>query len=92
MLSSSSADAFSHLVGGLIGEGDGQDGTAGHALLDQMGDAIGDDARLAGARAGQNEDRTVGGEDSFTLLRIQAIQIIHWQKIHAGLGPRANAF
>src|ERR1700690_2522192 len=40
-------------------------------MLDQMGDAEGDDARLPAARAGQDEHRAVGGLDSFTLLRVE---------------------
>ena len=39
--------------------------------LDEMGDAIGDDARLAAAGAGQNEHRAVGGFDGLTLLRVE---------------------
>ena len=64
--------ALDHLGGGLVGEGHGQDGFRHHAqMLDQMGDAVGDDARLAAARAGQDEHRAFGGFDSFTLLRVE---------------------
>ena len=62
--------ALDHLAGGLVGEGDGEDGLRHHAqVLDQMGDAVGDDARLAAARAGQDQHRAVGGFDGFALLR-----------------------
>jgi len=70
-------DAFAHLVGGLIGKGDGQNGIAGYALIDQVGDAVGDDASFAGSGASQDKYGTFGCEDSFTLLRIQIIKKIH---------------
>ncbi len=64
--------ALHHLGGGFVGEGHRQDGFRHHAqMLDQMGDAVGDDARLAAARAGQDEHRAIGGFDGFTLLRIE---------------------
>ena len=40
-------------------------------LLDQVGDAIGDDARLAAARAGQDQHRPIDGLDRLPLLRIE---------------------
>ena len=43
-------------------------------ILDQMGDAVGDDARLAAARAGQDQHRPVSGFDGFALLRIELIE------------------
>ncbi len=43
-----------------------------------MGDALRDDARLAGARASQNKDRAVGRFDCFTLLGIEAREKIHY--------------
>ena len=39
-------------------------------VLDQVRDAIGDDARLAAAGAGKDEHRAFGGFDGFALLRI----------------------
>jgi hypothetical protein len=36
-----------------------------------MGNAIGDDARLSAARAGQNQYRAVRGFDRLALLRIE---------------------
>ena len=38
-------------------------------VFNEVGDAVGDDARLAAARAGQDEHRPVGGFDGFALLR-----------------------
>ncbi len=68
-------DALGHLVGGLVGEGDGEDGVGRDAaLLDEIGDAVGDDAGLAGAGAGEDEHRAVDGFDGFALLRIQFVE------------------
>ena len=39
-----------------------------------MGDAIGDDPRLAAARARQNEHRPIRGLNGFALLRIQFVE------------------
>ncbi len=64
-------DALGHLVGGLVGEGDGEDGVRGHAaLLDEIGDAVRDDAGLAGACAGEQQHGAIDGLDAFALLRI----------------------
>ena len=49
-------DALAHLGGGLVGEGHRQDRPRRDAALDQAGDALGDDARLAGACAGEHQD------------------------------------
>ena len=38
-----------------------------------MSDAVGDNPRLAATRAGEDEERTLAGFDSFTLLRIELI-------------------
>src|SRR5437879_10647003 len=49
-----------HLVGGLIGERDRQKGFGGNALLNQVRDAVSDDARLACSRARQHQHRPFG--------------------------------
>ena len=46
-----------HFVGRLVGEGDGQNALGPDAVADQLGDAVGDDAGLAGARPGQHQQR-----------------------------------
>ena len=51
-------DALAHLAGGLVGEGDGEDAIGPHAAAQQLGDAEGDDARLARAGAGEDEQRS----------------------------------
>ncbi len=65
-------DALAHLAGGLVGEGDGQDGVRRDALLaDQPGDAAGDDAGLARAGSGENQQGAFGGLDGGALFGIQ---------------------
>ena len=56
--------AFAHLAGGLVGEGDGGDVPRRDALLiDHVGDAPRQYARLAGAWAGQHQHRPCHGLD-----------------------------
>jgi hypothetical protein len=40
-----------------------------------MGDAVGDDARLARAGTGQNQDRSIDLLDGFSLLRIEFTEV-----------------
>ena len=42
------------------------------AALDEPGDAVGDDARLAGARAGEHEERAVAVLDGVALRGVEA--------------------
>src|ERR1700691_5481772 len=59
-------DALGYFGGGLVGEGDGEDGVrGGAALIDEVRDAVGDDAGLAGSGAGEDEDGAVDGFDAF---------------------------
>ena len=44
------------------------------ALIDEVGDAVGDDARFAGAGAGQDQHRPVDRFDGLTLLGIQFVE------------------
>jgi len=65
-------DALGHFAGGLVGKGDGEDGVGGYAFfLDEPGDAAGDDAGFAGAGAGEDEERPIGGFHGGTLFRIE---------------------
>ncbi len=64
--------ALAHLGGGLVGERHRQDRSRGDAALDQLGDALGDDARLAGARACEHEHGPVVVLDGGRLRRIEA--------------------
>ena len=65
-------EALAHLAGGLVGERDRQD-LAGvrDAALDEVRGALGHDARLAGAGAGDDEQRAVGAQHGLALLGIQ---------------------
>ena len=68
-------DATLHLVGRLVGERDGEDGEGGHAqLAHQIGDAIGQDARLARPGAGNNEQRSALVGDGLTLDRVEIVE------------------
>jgi hypothetical protein len=70
--------AFGHLCGSLVGEGDRQNGVRrGAQVVDQVGDAVGDDARLPRAGAGQDQHRPFHGLDRFSLLGIQLGEKIH---------------
>ena len=64
--------------GGLVGEGDRQNGGRRHVpRRDDVRDAVRDDPGFAAARAGQNQQRPFGAGDRFALLRVQALEEIH---------------
>ena len=64
-----------HLAGGLVGERDGEEIPRGHALgRGQPRDAVGDDPRLAAARAGEDEERPFSVGDGFALGGVQIIE------------------
>ena len=68
-------NALSHFGGSLVGEGDGEDGVRrDSALVDEVGDAVSDDARLARARSGEDQHRPVDGHDCLTLLGIKFVE------------------
>ena len=74
--------ALLHLRRGFVGESDRQDAFRRNSLgLNQVGNSIGDDARLAAARAGQNEQRPLGLFHRGALLDIELVEQIR----HAGL-------
>jgi hypothetical protein len=67
--------ALTHLASGLIGEGDREHVVGRDALvLDQVRDAMDDDARLAGAGPGDDEQRAARGLDGFALGRVEAFE------------------
>ena len=69
-------DALAHLPGGLVGEGDGEDlRRIGLAGGDQVRDPGREHAGLAGAGAGEHENRPFGGLHGGALLRVQAVQV-----------------
>ncbi|MGC4074116.1 MAG: hypothetical protein QM760_16710 [Nibricoccus sp.] len=64
------ADAGAQLGGGLVGEGEGEDGVGGDALVDdEAGVALDHDAGLAGAGAGLEQDVAAASLDRGALLR-----------------------
>ncbi len=66
-----------HFPRGLVGEGDGEDlRRVGEAGGEDMSDAGGQDACLAGAGAGEHQDRPLRRLDGQPLLGVQALQII----------------
>ena len=67
-------DPRAHFLGGFVRERDRQDLVRQRvAVADQVCDAAGDDARLAGAGAGEDQQRSVEVQDRFALLRVQAV-------------------
>ncbi len=79
---------FLHLVGGLVGEGHGYDGVGRHPTGgDQMGDAVRDDARLAAAGAGQNQQGTFAVLDGLALPVVESFEEIHELR---GSGPGSD--
>ena len=68
-------DALAHFCGGFVGEGHGQDGFRHDAhVLDEIGDAVSDDASFAAARAGEDQHRALGGFDGLALLRVELVE------------------
>ena len=67
-------NALAHLAGGLVGEGDGQNGVGRDAFFaDEPGDAAGDDAGFARAGSGQDEQGAFSGLDGGALFGIQIV-------------------
>ena len=70
------ADAVLHLARRLVGEGDGEDlAGPGAAEAEDVGDAHGEHAGLAGAGAGQHQHRAVERLHRLALLRIEPGEI-----------------
>ena len=68
-------DALGHFAGGFVGEGDGEDGVGRDVfLLDEPGDAMGDDAGFARAGAGEDEQGAFGGFDGGALFGIEIVE------------------
>jgi len=71
-------EAGQHLARSLVGEGDRQQpGRAASPRLDQPGDARGEDAGLAGARAGEDQRVLVGQGDGGELFGIEVVEEGH---------------
>ena len=65
------SDPLAHLGGGLVGERDGEDPRRVRALVDQVGDAVGEHPRLAGSGTGDDEQRTVAVHDRVELIGVE---------------------
>lgn len=76
-------DTLLHLARGLVREGDRED-LAGVdiALAQKMGDAVREHPRLAGARAGHDEQRGAGVHHGRALVLVQPVQ--QGRRIHGG--------
>ena len=86
LLTHQAHDAGPKLRGGLVGEGDGEDLPRPDALdADEIGDAMSEDARLAAARAGQDQHRAVRRPNRPLLLRVQASQDPLGEGVRGGL-------
>src|SRR5690606_29720966 len=67
--------ARAHLAGGLVGEGDREDPVRRHAQdFIEPGDAVGEDAGLAGAGTGQHEVMAGRGRDGLALGAVEAVE------------------
>ena len=63
--------AVEHLPCGLVGEGQEQDLVRFDALGQEVGDAVGEGARLARARAGEHEQRAGRSGDGGVLFVVE---------------------
>ena len=70
--------ALLHLLGRLVREGD-RDHLAGVRVAgaDEVGDAVGDDARLARPGAGEDEQRAVDLQHGLALFGVQFVKEVH---------------
>jgi hypothetical protein len=71
-------DPPAHFFRRFVGERDGEDFVRLRVTVaDEIRDAARDDARLAGARARENQQRPADVQDRFALLGIQGVQEVH---------------
>ncbi|MDH6190971.1 hypothetical protein M2168_004003 [Streptomyces sp. CZ24] len=67
--------ALLHLARGLVGEGDREDLARVHtALAEQVGDAVGEHAGLAGTGSGDDEQRRPAVDDGGALLVVESVE------------------
>jgi hypothetical protein len=67
--------ALAHLVGGLVGEAQGDDALGRLPALEQVHDAVRDDPRLARAGAREHQQRPLGVGDGLALIGVEAAEI-----------------
>ena len=66
---------LAHLVGRLVGEGDGEDGVGWDLeVADQVGDPMGQHPRLARPGSRHDQQRPVGGGDGLALARVEPFE------------------
>ena len=83
------ADAEFHLARGLVGEGDGENFSRPRpAQAQNMGNARRQHPCLAGAGAGQHQQRAIERLDRLALLRIERVEIARRAKPHGALRGR----
>ena len=81
-----------HLVGRLVGEGDGQDPLRPRAVADQFGDAVGDHAGLSGSRPRQHQQRPGERVDGVVLGGVQVHPRIVSRRGRRAQGGRASKY
>lgn len=74
VLGDHAGDAFLHLGGGLVGEGDGKNLRWRDFSLQHVGDAAGDGTCLSRTGTGENHDRAVLCGDSLALGVVQGLE------------------
>ena len=80
-----------HLGRGLVGEGDGQQIARRElALAEQPRDPVGDDAGLAAAGAGQDQQRAIAGRHGFALRGVQIIEEALQRRGHHAIVPERD--
>ncbi len=86
-------DPAAHLLGGLVRERHREYlSRLGQTAGNEMRHAGGDDARLPGAGAGEDQQRPLGVEDGFLLSGVQRRQKVHGDGVQAlGERPKAQA-
>ena len=66
-------NTFTHFGGSLVGEGDGENLAGGRAVgCEQVGDAVGEHAGLAGAGARDDEQGRAGVQHGFFLAFVES--------------------
>ncbi len=74
-------DARLHLLRGFVGERHGQDLPGPDSLhRDEIGDPLGQDARLPRARTGYHQNGTIPRGDGFELLLVKSVKDFHERK------------
>src|SRR3990170_6157328 len=85
-------EALPHLPRRLVRERDREDLVRlDAASADQVGDAVGEDARLSGTRSGDDEERSLGGQDGLALGLVEVREVALGSRDgHAAMLPAAR--